>query len=462
MTMGENDVETAVRAVYEGAANINRAADDLESLTSIQKKAADASRQLSTASGLTSKELSAAGKNAGLTAGEIRKLVQSEQLSTDEAKKMAAAQQEADAKLKGLKQSSAETADSLDKLVIGLEAAAGAAIIGTGFNLLGEAMGGVIQQGEEAEQTMAQTQAAIASTGGASGITAGQVSNLADRLSTLSGIDDEVIQNAQNMALKFTSISSDVFPRFSQAALDLGVRLGKDLPEAFDLVGRSINAPLQAEARLRKQGIDLSDSTQTLIKNMMAMGDVAGAQNAILSELEIRFGGAAQTAGSTATGAINQFNVTLGNSEEVIGKEVLPALGDLARAAGPAMKAAIDDSKPAIVSFVDTLLQIPTKTLEAGNAQREMKVELASSSHSAEEYARRLQAAGVIQQYLTDATHNGDLTTRTASGAVIDLTEEYGKLNAAFQEGLVERDEEMRHLHGISGRIERQPPARRI
>jgi hypothetical protein len=50
----------------------------------------------------------------------------------------------------------------------------------------------------------AQTNAVLKSTGGAAGVTADQVSNLAGALLKKSGIDDEAIQSGENLLLTFT------------------------------------------------------------------------------------------------------------------------------------------------------------------------------------------------------------------------------------------------------------------
>jgi len=71
----------------------------------------------------------------------------------------------------------------------------------------------VIAPAMEAERAMAQTNAVIKSTGGAAGMTAEQVADLAASESRLSSIDDEVIQGGENMLLTFTNIGGDVFPR---------------------------------------------------------------------------------------------------------------------------------------------------------------------------------------------------------------------------------------------------------
>jgi hypothetical protein len=55
-------------------------------------------------------------------------------------------------------------------------------------------------------------------------MTAQSVSDLAGKISNLSGIDDEAVQTGENMLLTFTGIGKDVFPMATQAAADMATQ----------------------------------------------------------------------------------------------------------------------------------------------------------------------------------------------------------------------------------------------
>src|SRR5262245_34658348 len=102
--------------------------------------------------------------------------------------------------------------------------------LGSGLAVFGLAVGGVKELGGAlsglgsdamaAQQVSAQTQAVLASTGGAAGLTAKQIGDLAGSLSKLTPYEDEAIQSAENVLLTFTQIGSDVLPDATKAALD--------------------------------------------------------------------------------------------------------------------------------------------------------------------------------------------------------------------------------------------------
>lgn len=199
-----------------------------------------------------------------------------------------------------------------------------------GIAILGAGLKASVDAALEAEQVMAKTNAVLKSTGGIAGVTAKDVTELADRLSQMAGVDDELIQSAENVLLTFTAIGKDVFPSAMEAALNMSVALGTDLQGAVIQVGKALQDPIKGVTALRRVGVNFNADAMKMIKTMVAMGDTAGAQAFILKELETEFGGVAKAAGDTTKGALDKAGVALENLGEKIGGKVLPALGRLA------------------------------------------------------------------------------------------------------------------------------------
>src|SRR5436190_1026858 len=94
---------------------------------------------------------------------------------------------------------------------------------------------GAFNEAQEAAKVGKATEAVLKSTGNAAKVTAQQVSDLAGRLSELSGVDDEVIQSGENVLATFTSIrnevgkGNDIFDQATASALDMSAALGQDL-----------------------------------------------------------------------------------------------------------------------------------------------------------------------------------------------------------------------------------------
>ena len=88
---------------------------------------------------------------------------------------------------------------------------------------------------EKVNADLAQT---IKSTGGAAGLTAEQVANMASSLSQASTFSKGTIEAGQNMLLTFTNIGSNVFPQASQALTDLATKMKSDPSSAAIQLGK--------------------------------------------------------------------------------------------------------------------------------------------------------------------------------------------------------------------------------
>lgn len=192
----------------------------------------------------------------------------------------------------------------------------------------------------EIEKLNAQTEAAIASTGGAAGRSLKQINDLNGSLETLTGIETEVIQQGQNILLTFTNIKGDQFDEATKAALDMSVALGTDMASAAMSIGKAINDPVEGISKLTRVGVTFSEEQKKTIAALQETGDVAGAQGIILQELQKEFGGSAEAFGKTTAGQIAKVKNSLGTLGETIAAGILPALNNVL---------------PKITEFVDLL-----------------------------------------------------------------------------------------------------------
>jgi hypothetical protein len=200
-------------------------------------------------------------------------------------------------------------------------------IVGLGV-LFGKELG-------EAQKVAAQTESVIESTGGVAGVAASHVSELAESLMQLSGVDDEAIASGENLLLTFTNIrngvgeGNDIFDQATRAALDMSVAMGTDMSTAAMQVGKALNDPIQGVTALRRAGVQLSDQQQAQIEMFMAVGDTASAQKIILGELRTEFEGSAEAAGGTAAGQFNRLKESLLNVGAELMEKLLPAFEKL-------------------------------------------------------------------------------------------------------------------------------------
>lgn len=180
----------------------------------------------------------------------------------------------------------------------------------------------------EASEASAQVEAALRSMGNASGRTKEQLDASAEALMRMSTFDDdEILRKVTANLLTFGQVSGEQFDRAQRAVVDLATRLNMDLQPATLLVGKALNDPIQGLTALRRTGIQFTEEQQAMIRQMTAVGNVAGAQGIILGELERQFGGSAKAARDAAPGSdlINSWD----NFKETLGAIVLNVLPPL-------------------------------------------------------------------------------------------------------------------------------------
>lgn len=177
----------------------------------------------------------------------------------------------------------------------------------------------------ESQKVMKQTQAIITATGGAAGMTADQIAELSEKLSTQVGIDDELIQSSLNLLLTFKQVrnevgaGNDIFNRAAQAALDLGNVFGSSDAAAVQL-GKALSNPVKGVTALARAGINFTDQQKAQIKTLVESNNILGAQKIILGEVESQVGGTA-AAGATA---FDRMQVAIGNAAEDLGAVLIP------------------------------------------------------------------------------------------------------------------------------------------
>ncbi len=187
--------------------------------------------------------------------------------------------------------------------------------------------------GEMAEMqlTMAQTNAVIKSTGGQAGVSARHVQSLAQSLSDMSGIDDEVIVGMENLLLTFPKIkkAGGIFDATAKSALDMSVALGTDQKTAAMQLGKALQDPTRGLLALRRSGVNFTKAQEKQIKSWVAHGKIAKAQKAILAEVNKEFAGSAKAAGETLPGQLNKLKNRFAEVGASLLTALLPAINDL-------------------------------------------------------------------------------------------------------------------------------------
>lgn len=221
----------------------------------------------------------------------------------------------------------------------------------------------IIKNTIEQEKVTAQLNQTLRSTGRYSEETSQALLSHAAALQQVTTYGDEAIVSAQSQLLTFDRLGSEVFPRATEAALDLSAKMGGDLASAIVKVGKALNDPVKGLTELERAGLHFTETQKDQIKELVKANDLLGAQRIVLEKLEAQYGGSARAARNTFGGALKAVQNALGDLLEADG-DSLPgatrAVNDLADALNdPDVKAGIDTITTGVINMVAALAQMP-------------------------------------------------------------------------------------------------------
>jgi hypothetical protein len=196
-------------------------------------------------------------------------------------------------------------------------------VISGGVQKLTGFIGDSVAAARESIAVDAQLAAVLKSTGGAAGVTADAAKDLASSIEKASLFEDEAVLSGENLLLTFTGIGKDVFPRATQAMVDMSQALGQDMKSSAIQLGKALNDPINGITALSRVGVSFTEQQKEMITAMVEAGDVAGAQTLILDELNKEFGGSAKAA-SDAAGASEKYRDRMNALKEDIGAKLIP------------------------------------------------------------------------------------------------------------------------------------------
>ena len=182
----------------------------------------------------------------------------------------------------------------------------------------------------EAELAGAKLDAVIAATGNSAGISTAEINALASELQKSTRFEDDVTRSAAAMLATFRDIKGDQFEQTLRLAQDLSETFGTDLKTSVMQLGKALEDPEHGLVALRRAGVVFSAEQEKLIKELAESNHLLEAQKLILSELEAKVGGVAETVGQTGTGAIERMKNSWDDLAESIGEHFAPAVEESA------------------------------------------------------------------------------------------------------------------------------------
>ena len=244
---------------------------------------------------------------------------------------------------------------------------------------------GAEQISQQAKVT-AQTNTILKNLGSTAGVTTGQVERLASAIQAQTGAEDDNIQAASNIILRYGLITGKgkeadaQLSRLTRTSLDLSVATGKDLTASTMALGRAMADPTKAAGALRRAGIILTSQQKDQIKAMVDSGHTAEAQAKVLQLVEGRVKGSAAAFGNTLPGQVEKAKRSFEDLAQNALATLAPAFSKLMPVVVSALKAiaplvataasAIADlanqliSSPAFQDFARSLKDIATQGIQ--------------------------------------------------------------------------------------------------
>ena len=169
---------------------------------------------------------------------------------------------------------------------------------------------------ESAERRL---EAVLQSTGHAAGYNIDQLKAMAGRMQSVTKIGDEVSLSGMAILGTFKQVRGEAFERTMMVAADMSEVMRTDLKSSIVQIGKAMNDPIANLSLMSRAGVQFTADQKEMIKALWESGDVMGAQQIILGELESQFGGTARMAAETFPGGVEQASNALGDVKEELG-----------------------------------------------------------------------------------------------------------------------------------------------
>lgn len=188
--------------------------------------------------------------------------------------------------------------------------------IATVFSTLAMIGRQVAVTGAEAYEASQRLEGMLEATGHQARVTSKEIAELATNIQKSMGISDEAIKEAASTLAGFTNIRGANFTRTLEVAANIATAKGMEIQNATRMIARSLETPGEYLSMLKRVGIVVSETTQTMAKELQSQGRTAEAQGVILDELGKKYAGLGEKMGETMQGAQRRIMLALGDIME--------------------------------------------------------------------------------------------------------------------------------------------------
>ena len=199
----------------------------------------------------------------------------------------------------------------------------------------------LIDEQIEMEGAQSRLQAALNTTGHQTNETVESLSKYASALQDTTGVSDGLMVSNMAFLTTFTNIKgtlsdgTSVFRKAAETVLDLTAAASQGritfetLRTNTTQLGKALNDPIKGMTALSKAGTTFDDSTKSLVKTLVLSGNLLGAQELILKEINKQYSG---TAGiDSYEKRSRELGSAVGDLQKKIGKLLLPGVKEVQR-----------------------------------------------------------------------------------------------------------------------------------
>lgn len=177
------------------------------------------------------------------------------------------------------------------------------------------------------EQAERRLQTTLTATQNAVGMSASELFNLADALSSVTTYSDQEIIAVEQMLASTRKIGRNIMPEATKAVLDMAAATGDDAVGAAHDLAQALADPAGEIESLKEKGIQLSEEQKKNIQRVQEQNGVYEAQKILLQEVAGTYGGMAEAIAETDTGKLQQIKTVWEDIKEGLGEGLMNSLG---------------------------------------------------------------------------------------------------------------------------------------
>ena len=216
-------------------------------------------------------------------------------------------------------------------------------------------------------EAAATAQARLEAVAKATGVFGAETQKVTDRLADFAksqemrlAVDDKVIKGVQAQLLSFKLLSGSAdevggaFDRATVAAFDMAAAGFGSAEGNATALGKALENPTKGIAALTRTGTIFTEEQKEQIKVLQESGDLLGAQEIILTELETQYGGVA----AATANASDKLAIAFENIKENAGAALLPVFAEVVEGLIPVTEVIGTVLADAITELAPTLTKV--------------------------------------------------------------------------------------------------------